>query len=182
MLFKPFAISNKHARIIRHTHNSPNAVIDTILQEDGILWPKHFWPRDSLDTQVFIGARGSHGKLLYKVTEHEKGKRVRFEFTSPTPYKGHHTFQLRDCGEGKLWLLHEVECSTNLVHFFLWKLLFQWVHNALIEDAFDCAENYLSTTVKAPPVRTPWRWHVIPLRYFIGSIRLIQALLLRRRP
>jgi len=95
-----------------------------------------------LDRRLEIGSHGGHGPVRYRVRRHEPGREVAFEFTPAFPLVGEHRCEVLDGGV----LVHTLEGRpTSWLHLG-WPLYFRWLHDALIEDAFDRAEAELAGT------------------------------------
>lgn len=162
-------IVNTHERLLPCHINSAEFLIDDFAKNSADLWPSSLWPRESFDRPLQLGALGSHGGTQYIVDCYEPGRYVKFKFLKPKGYNGYHEFSLVECGENTL-IKHTVEFKTNLFASLTWRYIIQWVHDSLIEDAFDCAQ----TSIGSPPKKShQWPKRVYFFRHMLGATRLI---------
>lgn len=67
-----------------------------------------------LDRPLDVGASGGHGPVRYVVDAHEPGRSVRFRFTDPSGFHGHHAFTNSEVGdEVGVLLRHELILSMS---------------------------------------------------------------------
>ncbi|GAA4430685.1 hypothetical protein GCM10023148_35530 [Actinokineospora soli] len=130
-------------------------LIGTLAGEDDKVWPGDTWPPMRLDRPLGVGAAGGHGPIGYVVEEYEPGRRVRFRFTAPRGFLGHHEFE----AEGAE-LRHRIVMRTRGLARLTWPLAIRHLHDALVEDAFDRACAAMGVEVE----RARWSWWVRLLR------------------
>jgi hypothetical protein len=95
---------------------------------------------------------------------------VRFQFTGPAGFHGHHAFEVADSSGGdrapSVVLRHELRMHTSGWATVSWPLVYRPLHDALIEDALDQA----ALAVGEVPRRAGWTlW-----------VRLLRSVLARR--
>jgi hypothetical protein len=170
-------INNVHSRIILGSYDAAKYLIDSLPEDNSPFWPTHLWPRGQWDCPLRIGAQGSHGGTRYIAEEYQPGILVKFRFTYPSSYQGFHMFIIEFHSPNSICFKHITKLSLKGMDAIVWRLAIRWVHDALIEDALDCAELYLTQTIGT---RNKWRKRVYCLRYMLGCGRLIKEALCMR--
>ena len=107
-----------------------------------------------------LGSKGGHGPIRYTVSKLIAGELVQFEFSKPKGYHGNHRFEITEITPAKTEIKHILEIRINGMALLSWPLAIRWLHDALIEDAFDKIENHFSGGHK----RTNWSFWVRILR------------------
>jgi len=161
-------IQNVHERVL----GAPPAVVgervDSLSSREDRLWPNRRWPAMRLDRGLAVGSDGGHGPVRYGVVRYEPGQLVAFAFTSRFPIAGEHRFEVLAGPDGGTSLLrHTLEGRPRGGLRVGWPLCFRWLHDALIEDAFDRAEAELAG-VEWQPRKLPA--HVRTLRWLAGRL------------
>lgn len=129
------------------------------------LWPSERWPAMTLDRPLAVGAAGGHGPIRYVVDEYEPGRRVRFRFTAPTGFIGFHEFRAVQMAERSI-LQHVLTMRTKSWARLTWPIAFGPLHDSLIEDSLDKAEQETAGKVQEPSQWTPW---VAALRWILAK-------------
>ncbi len=127
-------------------------LLDSLAGPEDRVWPARQWPRLRLDGPLAVGARGGHGPIRYQVVDYVPGSQVRFAMTDPTLWRGWHRLELLRL-DNQIEIRHELEVQPTWKGRLLWMVALRWLHDALIEDAFDQVEQELGL---APP--RPARW------------------------
>jgi len=139
-------------------HAAP--LLDRLASADDVFWPDESWPKMRLDRPLGVGAAGGHGPIRYSVTAYEPGRRIEFTFAPVTRLRGTHTLTVEDGvepeGEGACVIRHVIEGRPFGLMVCGWPLVFRWLHDALLEDALDNAEEALTGRVLAPARWSPW--------------------------
>ncbi len=160
--------------LVRNTHEravaAPAEVVGELLAGLGgdrdQLWPSPEWMPMRLDRPLSVGATGGHGPIRYRVSEYEPGRRVRFEFAPDTGLRGHHELVVEPRPGGSSVLRHRIEATARTGTRLTWPLVIRPVHDALVEDLLDNAEQ--AATGRRLPARrwSPWvrllRWTEAP--------------------
>lgn len=160
-----------HRRRLDSDANSIGELVDSLAGPNDRLWPGDRWPAMRFDGPLSVGARGGHGPIRYEVAAYEPGRRVRFRFTGPAGFHGHHGFEVHGIVGGDdrvpaVVLLHELRMHTSGWAKVSWPLAYRPLHDALIEDALDQA----ALAVGEVPRRAGWTpW-----------VRLLRSVLARR--
>lgn len=158
-------VFDSHERVLRASPQAVGALLDRLGSADDELWPAQHWPRLELDRALELGARGGHGPFRYHVVEYEPGRLVRFRFTAPPGYVGHHEFFVEpaaDQGPGAVRLRHVITLSFATLNARLtWPLVWRPLHDALIEELLDRAE---ATLAGREPAAREWSRYVKLLR------------------
>lgn len=158
-------ILNIHERSIARPAAAVGALIDTLSSDGDALWPRSLWPAMRFDRPLSVGADGGHGPIGYAVTEYRPGNYVRFRFSGPKGFNGHHWFDLVPEGEGACTLRHTIAMDARGLGLLLWGTAIRHLHDAVIEDAFSTAEVSLGLQ---PTVR-PWSAWVRFLRRLMAG-------------
>ena len=158
-------IHNVHERVLAASPERVGALLDGLSGRPDPLWPEEQWPPMRFDGPLQQGAAGGHGPIRYEVDHYEPGLLARFRFTGPRGLHGTHTFAVMRASDGAL-LRHAIKGRAGGRMWLLWPLVFQPLHNALLEDALDKA----ARAVGDPPDRaTRWSWWVRLLRRLAPS-------------
>jgi hypothetical protein len=160
-------IANIHERRIPRPAAQVGQLIDTLASGDDRLWPHALWPAMRFDRALGVGAGGGHGPIGYAVSEYRPGNYIRFRFTEPRGFDGHHWFDLTAEGETACVLRHTIAMDARGSGLLLWGLAIRHLHDALVEDAMTTAEVSLGVAPQVMPW-TPWvrllRWAVVGRR------------------
>lgn len=159
-------VVNIHQRRLARPASEVGRMIDTLASDRDVLWPRSMWPAMRFDRPLAIGAIGGHGPIRYSVDEYIPGQRVRFKFSAPRGFNGHHEFETLPDGDATL-LRHTLEMSTVGPALITWPLIFRPLHNALIEDALATGQVSLGLA----PTIEPWSYRVRFLRWLLSGGR-----------
>lgn len=140
---------NIHERRVSAPAGRVGKLVDGLGGRRDRLWPPGPWPPMRLDRPLAVGARGGHASVRYEVTAHEPGRRVEFTFAPGGDAVGTHTFTVTPTGEHQAVLRHEMVARFTGRMRLGWPLVVRWLHDALLEDLLDRAED----AVGVPPVR-----------------------------
>lgn len=156
-------VLNIHQRTISQPLSVVATLIDTLSSKEDMIWPKEKWPSMRLKEGLKIGSKGGHGPIRYWVKHYEPGKKIDFEFTKPSGFKGVHTLELKEISSQKTGIKHTIEMKTNGLATFTWVFAIRWLHDALMEDAFDKVENHFSPNTS----HSRWNLWVKLLRFLL---------------
>lgn len=155
-------IENVHERRLAASPEIVGALLDSLASEDDRLWPHRRWPRMRLDHGLALGSRGGHGPVRYEVARYEPGRLAAFKFAPDFGIDGEHRCEVIDGSDGTTLLRHTLEGRPTGWMRLGWPLAIRWLHDALIEDAFDRAqaqvENRQWTTSSLPSHVRLLRW------------------------
>lgn len=143
-------------------------LIDSLASPHDLLWPRHEWPVMRFDRPLGVGAVGGHGPIRYVVEHYTPGRGARFRFLAPAGFNGYHALALtptRDSGVQRLE--HVLEMDAHGFGALQWAFVFRWLHDALVENALDRAEEHAT----GKRVRTRWSLWVRLLRTAFGVVR-----------
>lgn len=154
-------VVNVHERMIDAPGSAVGNLLDGLGSSNDRLWPSKHWPAIRFDGALEVGAKGAHGPIHYFVEKYEPGHSITFRFTRPTGFDGTHSFVIERVANRAVRLRHELRMRTRGFARLTWPLAFRWLHDALIEDAFDRAED----TLRGVAIRKQsWSWQVRLLR------------------
>ena|SRR5271168_5519338 len=149
-------VSNIHSRTLPISADKAGALIDSLASKSDKLWPRKTWPPMKFDRPLSVGATGGHGPIRYFVSSYEPGQLVRFTFTAPKGFNGTHEFKLTSDSPTSCTLTHLLEMNTTGLACVRWPLFIRPLHDALIEDALDLAEQFADVEKPTKSVWSPW--------------------------
>jgi len=149
-------VHNLHEREIAAPADAVGMLIDSLASKNDRLWPRNEWPAMRLDGPLRVGAAGGHGPVRYFVTHYKPGRRVEFQFTNPAGFNGRHSFTAISRTKNSTILRHELAMSPSGTAVLTWPLFFRPLHDALIEESLDRAENECGALPDLPHRRSLW--------------------------
>lgn len=158
-------VINIHERYIERPPAEVGALLDSLASDADALWPRSLWPAMGFDRPLGVGADGGHGPVGYRVEEYVPGRRVKFRFTRPRGFDGHHWFDVLPAGEAAAVLRHTIDIQARGPALLTWPLAIRWLHDACLEDAFAVGQASLGL---APQV-VPWSPWVKVLRWLMSG-------------
>lgn len=145
---KGMKVTNCHKRIINQPKEKVSLLFDTLATSEDLIWPVQNWPAMRLKQGLKSGSQGGHGQIRYTVIEFKPRTSIKFEFTKPIEFKGTHELILLELSENVSELRHTIKMNTTFIASLLWLFVIRWLHDALIEEAFDNVENYFQNEEK----------------------------------
>ena len=141
-------VINIHKRTINQPKEKLSQLFKTLATANDLVWPYENWPAIRFKDGLKVGSKGGHGRVRYTIIEFEAGEFIKFQFTEPKGFIGTHELKIEEIGKNETEISHQIRMNTSLKATFLWFFIIRWLHDALIEDAFDKIENYFSTKKK----------------------------------
>ena len=142
-------VRNRHQRIINEPIESVAKLFKTLATKEDAVWPKENWPAMRFKEGLKMGSKGGHGPIRYTIVYLNEGKAIRFEFTKPDGFVGTHELMIKKLSEDRTEVSHDLNViTTSKKATFLWLTTIRWLHDALIEEAFDKIENQFSKPLK----------------------------------
>lgn len=138
-------VKNVHERVIAAPLEMVGGLLDRLASREDALWPRENWPPMRFDKPLAVGARGGHGPVGYFVEAYEPGRSVRFRFDAPRGFNGTHRFDVEELTPQTARLKHTLEMRLEGAARVSWPLFFRPLHDALVEDALDCAERFCAS-------------------------------------
>ena len=135
-------VRNVHERHINAPVSRVGELLDGLASEHDCLWPADRWPAMRFDCGLAKNALGGHGPIRYSVASYQAGRAVRFRFTKPVGFDGHHGFDVEESGPDGARLRHVVEMDVKGRAALRWHLVIRSLHDALIEDSLDRAQRW----------------------------------------
>lgn len=132
-------MKNVHERVVNGSTDDVWALVETLATPHDRVWPRDVWPEMELDNGLTIGSRGGHADVRYNVESVEPGRSVVFRFEPPTGLEGVHRFDLAPAGT-RTTLRHTIEATPTGAMRAVWPVAVRWIHDAIVEDAFDNVE------------------------------------------
>lgn len=160
-------VLNIHERELSAGPGEVGALIDALASANDRLWPSAAWPALRLDRPLGVGAAGGHGPISYVVEQYRPGQMVKFRFTGPRGFNGHHWLDLQARGEHGTLLRHTIDMRIAGAALLSWPLVVRPLHDALLEDALALAQASLGSV----PLVRPWSRWVKLLRWAMSSGR-----------
>jgi hypothetical protein len=159
-------ILNVHEREISASVSELGSLLSTLGSEKDRVWPHETWPRIQLDGPLKVGTPGSHGKIRYFISDYEVGEKIelRFQFTEPKGFKGHHRFEIESLSAEKTRFRHVVEIEITGFILLFWFVVIRPLHDAVVEDGMSKVERELGLDAKT----NRWGGWVELMRYVRG--------------
>jgi len=137
-------ILNIHKRIISQPKKKIVELLKTLSSENDKIWPNEKWPKMKFESGIRVGAKGGHGPIRYSVEKYNINKIIQFKFSKPIGFNGIHKFEIQELSTAQTEIKHTIDMDVKGKGLLTWFLAIRYLHNALIEDAFDKIENNLS--------------------------------------
>ena len=153
-------VINIHKRIIQQPKEKISKIFNSLSTNNDQLWPKENWPPMIFKKGLIEGATGGHKPIKYVISKYIPGNLIEFKFLAPEGFAGIHKFEITEIEEDKTELKHTIDMTISGKGIFTWYFAFKWLHDALLEDCLDKAENHFLTEKK----KTKWNSWVLLLR------------------
>lgn len=147
-------VINIHKRTINQPKEKVSQLFKTLTTDDDLFWPYEHWPAMRFCDGLEVGSRGGHGRIRYTIIDFKAGENIKFQFTKPLGFNGTHELKIEAISVDTTEICHEIRMNTTFKATFLWVFVIRWLHDALIEDAFDKVENNLLIQKKVTPYKT----------------------------
>jgi hypothetical protein len=171
-------ILNVHQRYLPTSAEQAGALLDGLAGPGDRLWPAGRWPPLRLDRPLAVGATGGHGPIPYHVEEYLPGRLVVFRFSPGFGVQGTHRLEVHH-RQGLVEFCYVLEGHGHGRMVLAWPLVWQPLHDALIDDLLDRAELVLTGAVARPARWSPW---VRLLRRALAARARSQPQVTRRHP
>jgi len=158
-------ILNVHTRIISQPKAVISELFETLSSKNDQVWPTEKWPPMKFKEGLKIGSKGGHGPIRYTILTYKPEEPIQFEFTSPKGFNGRHWFEIIELKQHKTKLKHTIDINVSGKGLFTWFFAIRWLHDALVEDAFDKVENHFLEGKKS----TEWSIWVKILRSILKT-------------
>ncbi len=135
-------------------------LFSTLSTKEDKIWPNEKWPPMRLKEGFKLNSEGGHGLIRYKIIKYDPNNFVEFEFQKPKGFFGIHKFEIIETNKTKVEVKHTIDMETKGLGTLSWIFVIRWLHDALLQDAFDKLENQLFNTSK----KTEWSVWVKILR------------------
>lgn len=153
-------VINIHKRIINQPKSKIVELLETLATENDKIWPKEKWPKIKFKNGIQVGEKGGHAIIRYSVEKYNPNEIIQFRFSKPTGFNGIHKFEIKELTKDQTEVKHTIDMTTVGTGTFMWIFVIRFLHDALIEDAFDKLENNFSNQLKS----TNWNIWVKLLR------------------
>jgi hypothetical protein len=135
-------VINIHKRTIHQPKEKVANLFKTLATSNDLVWPYENWPAIRFNDGLKVGSKGGHGRVRYTIIEFIAGEHIKFQFSKPEGFIGTHELRIDAINENKTEISHVIKANTSFKATFLWVFVIRWLHDALIENAFDKVENY----------------------------------------
>ncbi|OUR99028.1 hypothetical protein A9Q86_13250 [Flavobacteriales bacterium 33_180_T64] len=153
-------VINNHKRILKQSKDDVSKVFKTLGTPEDKIWPYENWPAIKFKEGIKHGSKGGHGRIRYTIIKFEEDNSIKFRFYEPEGFNGTHEFKIKSIDHITTEISHVIQMKTTIKASFFWVFVIRWLHDALIEEAFDKVENHFSTKIKT----TKYSFWVIFLR------------------
>lgn len=141
-------VKNVHRRIIGQTKQEIWEQFEKLSSKEDKIWPYRQWPAIRFNHGLKVGSQGGHGPIRYTIIKKSFKDGVLFKFTGPKGFDGTHEFKILELEDSTVEVSHVINMATSGWDTYYWLFVVRWIHDALIEDAFDNLENLFSTAKK----------------------------------
>jgi len=143
-------VINIHKRKLNQPKEKVVTLFKTLATKDDAIWPNKKWPAMRFKEGLKVGSKGGHGRIRYTIIDFREGEFIKFEFTKPEGFDGTHELLIHELSDSQTEISHKIVMNTSsLKATFLWFTVVRWLHDGLIEDAFDKVENHFSEKGKS---------------------------------
>lgn len=149
-------VRNVHVRELDVPAAEAGALLDTLGGPGDRLWPSPLWPAMELEQPLHTGSGGGHGPIRYHVSRYEPGRLLECTVDPGLGLHGTHTFTVEPAGPDRCRIRHEIDGRLTGTMRLAWPLAVRWLHDAVLEDLFDRAEQALRTGPARPARWSPW--------------------------
>jgi hypothetical protein len=159
-------VINIHKRTIHQPKDKISAILDSLSSDKDLLWPKEKWPPMMFEQGLTEGAIGGHRPIRYSISRYKPGNIIEFNFLKPEGFTGIHRFEVITINDNSTELKHTIDMTVSGKGIVTWYAAIKWLHDALLEDCMDKAENNFLTEKK----KTTWNiWVLLLRRLFTGK-------------
>lgn len=141
-------VINIHKRNIPQPKERVSQLFKTLATSKDLVWPYENWPAIRFKDGLKVGSKGGHGRIRYTIINYKAGETIKFKFSKPEGFIGTHELKIESIDTDETKISHKISTNTTLKATFLWIFVIRWLHDALIEDAFDKVENQFSVNKK----------------------------------
>lgn len=160
-------VINTHKRIINLPKAEVATLLETLSTKKDKVWPKDNWPSIRFKNGLKVREVGGHGIIRYSVYEFIPEKLIVFKFLKPKGFNGIHKFEIVAINKSSTEVKHSIIMkTTSMMATLKWVIAIKWLHNALIENAFDTIENNYLEVKK----HTKWNCWVSLWRFILTKI------------
>jgi len=163
MQISTMKVINVHHRVIHQPTSTVAELFNTLASKNDLMLATDKWPAMKLDNGLAVGSKGGHGPIRYTVEAYSLGEFIQFRFSKPRGFHGFHRFDIVPRDTQTTEIRHVIDMNTSGLALLTWPLVIRWLHDALIEDAFDKTENHFLTQKK----KTSWNAWVKFLRWVL---------------
>ncbi|WP_299124717.1 hypothetical protein [uncultured Winogradskyella sp.] len=149
-------VINIHKRIINQPIGKVSQLFKTLSTRNDLVWPYENWPAIRFKDGLYVGSKGGHGLVRYSIIEFKEGEHIKFQFSKPVGFIGTHELKIEEINQNKTIISHEIKSNPTFKATLLWVFVTRWLHDALIEDAFDKVENHFLTGNKKETKYSFW--------------------------
>lgn len=143
-LYSIMKVKNTHKRRIYQSKEKISVLLETLASANDAIWPNKKWPSIYFNNGLKIGSKGGHGSIKYTIVEYTEGEFIRFKFTKPKGFKGFHEFIIKEIQTEQVEICHTIKMNVSGSALFIWIFAIRFLHDALMEDAFDKVESQFS--------------------------------------
>ncbi len=134
-------VLNIHKRKIHKPKELVSQIFRTLATQNDLIWPGENWPAIRFRDGLKVGSKGGHGRIRYTIIDFQTGESIKFQFSKPDGFNGTHEFAISKINDSETAIEHIISAKLSLRATLLWVFVIRWLHDALIEDAFDKVEN-----------------------------------------
>ena len=140
-------VINIHKRKINQSKETIYKLFETLSTKDDKIWPYEKWPAMRFKDGLKVGSHGGHGPIRYYVASITNNESMVFNFTTEG-FNGSHSLNIKELNASEVEVSHIINLEVFGSAKWSWIFVIRWLHDALIEDAFDKLENQFSANKK----------------------------------
>lgn len=137
-------VINIHKRTLQQPKEIVSQLFKTLATDNDLVWPYENWPAMRFKGGMKVGSKGGHGAIRYTIIDLKADEYIRFQFSKPDGFNGTHELIIESKIKDVTEIRHAIRMNTSFKATILWLFSIRWLHDALIEEAFDKVENYFT--------------------------------------
>ena len=158
---------NIHKRQIKTPVHNVLELLPTLSTKSDRIWPIENWPPIKFKNGLKIGSNGGHAMIKYEIIDYHPQSHIEFKFQKPKGFNGTHKFEIYKLDSESSEIKHTLKMETSRMGTLSWLFAIRWLHDAILEDAFDKVKNQLTES----NLKTKWNLWVRALRWLLKPNR-----------
>tara|TARA_R100001369_G_scaffold30604_1_gene54433 strand:+ start:160 stop:669 length:510 start_codon:yes stop_codon:yes gene_type:complete len=157
-------VINIHKRTLYGPIEKLAAFFMTLATYIDLAWPFENCPILRFKDGLKVGIKAGHGCIRYTIINFKEDKYAKFMFSKPEGFNGTHEFKIIETLDRNSEIIHEIKMQISTKGTLFWVFIIRWLHDALMEDAFDKVENYFAYNIKKQNIVFGLNFHEEPTK------------------